>query len=163
MKREAELSPCGTYRFSLTRWEEPGIKTLGSVLWVLNNPSIADAEVDDMTVKKCWRYTRGWGFTKMIFVNCNPYRSTDPKLAKLPNRWARGWNDRTVKKLASKADLIICAWGQGAEPELADHMFRLLTVDLGREVCALELCNDGAPKHPLYLKADLQPITWWAE
>ena len=71
IERSADLSPCGNYRYSLRRlWDEkrPG------VLWVMLNPSTADANADDPTVRRCMGYARSWGCGSIEVVNLCAWR-----------------------------------------------------------------------------------------
>jgi hypothetical protein len=52
------LSDCGTYRYELwRRWAEGP-----HVLFVMLNPSTADAVTDDATIRKCIGYAKRWGY-----------------------------------------------------------------------------------------------------
>ena len=131
------------------------------MLFVLNNPSKADAKIDDPTVRRGWAFTRAWDYHRMIFANVNPYRSTDPKSALIPPENILAENDTHLRFAAAEADLIICAWGTKANPQLAARAFRVLY--LQKPLHVIELSKDGIPKHPLYLKRDMQPIRWRVE
>lgn len=159
MDKSAVISPCGSFRFSLSREEKPLFESKGTVLFGLNNPSTADAEIDDQTVRKGWSYTRAWGFHKMIFANTNPHRSTDPDAAIVPPEEILAENDTHLRFAAAEANLIICAWGTKARPELAERMLRVLRFQ--KPLHILELSKDGIPKHPLYLKGSLLPTLWF--
>lgn len=83
VQRRALLSPDGRYRYVLEReWDPEG----SSVCWVMLNPSTADADVDDPTVRRCLRFTRRWaasdpelGIGRMTVVNLFARRSTSPE------------------------------------------------------------------------------------
>lgn len=158
MNRSAVISRCGTYRYSLTREETPLFESKGTVLFGLNNPSKADAEVDDQTVRKGWAFTRAWGYHRMVYVNTNPYRSTDPDSAIVPPEAILAENDTHLRFAAYEANLIVCAWGTKARPDLAARALGVLW--LQKPLHVLQLSKDGIPKHPLYLKGDLQPTLW---
>lgn len=158
MNRAAIISQCGDYRFSLVREELPLLTSKGMVLFVLNNPSIADAEIDDRTCMKCWRYAQAWGYHRMVFVNTNPHRSTDPDSAIVPPENILQENDTHIRFAAHEANLIICAWGGDAYPDLAARALRVLKCQ--KPLHVLELSKHGIPKHPLYLKGSLLPNLW---
>lgn len=77
MKKHATLSDCGKYRYWLERsWEETG---KGFVNWIMLNPSTADAEIDDQTIRKCIGFSKLWGYDGMHVVNLFAFRATDPE------------------------------------------------------------------------------------
>lgn len=164
MERSAVLSECQTYRFQLIRQlerESPDaarVSARGTIGWILCNPSTADAEVDDQTVKKCWRYTLAWGYGSMMFVNVNPYRSTNPKLQRTPPENILVANDSWLAYSMGQCPYVIAAWGDGAIPELAQRAVKLLH-PIG-PLHALHVTKSGNPGHPLYLPGDAQPQLW---
>ncbi len=174
MKREATLSPCGSYRYDMPRTVEVNCscercrsywfeklcnKKPGFVLWVLCNPSIADADIDDPTERRCWGFASSWGFAKMVMVNTNPQRSTDPKLQRMPGQLTSMHNEGFLMANALNASLIICAWGNNADSKLALYAQATLRT-CGVELHHLGLTKAGAPKHPLYLAKETKPQLW---
>lgn len=158
IQRAAVLSPCGVYRFRLTREDVTLFPSDGAVLFVLNNPSTADATVDDQTVRKAWGFTRSWGFNRMCFVNTNPHRSTDPKLAVIPDEAILTENDTHLRFAAAEASLVVCAWGTKAEQKLVTRALAVLR--LQKPLHVIELSTHGIPKHPLYLRGNLPAVPW---
>lgn len=158
MQRYAEFSPCGRYRWLLGRFERPLFGLHRTVVFALNNPSTADAESDDNTSRKGWSYARYWDCHHLIFVNTNPFRSTDPDGAELPPESVLQQNDSWLLHAALQADIVVCAWGVAARPALAARAAALLGAVAPLHY--LELANNGTPKHPLYLKGDLKPQVW---
>jgi hypothetical protein len=73
MERGATLDESGTYHYELTRRWGGG----DELVWILLNPSVADAEVDDPTVKRVVRFSNDWGFEAARVVNLFALRSTD--------------------------------------------------------------------------------------
>ena len=58
MKKEAIISNSGLYRYELHReWD----KKKGKVLFIMLNPSTADANEDDLTTIRCINYAKKWG------------------------------------------------------------------------------------------------------
>jgi hypothetical protein len=51
----AIISACGTYRYELGRIIENGDKPVSvrKLLFIMLNPSTADAELDDPTIRRC--------------------------------------------------------------------------------------------------------------
>ena len=72
MKKKANISDCGKYRYSLERHWGEGNKT---VIFVGLNPSIADAEIDDPTIRRCINFAKSWGYDRLIMLNISAYLS----------------------------------------------------------------------------------------
>lgn len=76
MQRGAVLSLDGVYRYHLWRRLGPGDRSLG---FVMLNPSTADANEDDPTIRKCVGFARTLGYDMVEVCNLFALRSTDPK------------------------------------------------------------------------------------
>jgi hypothetical protein len=148
--RAAVLSPCGGYRYELRRmWSD------GPVCgWIMLNPSTADAERDDPTIRRCMGFARSWGFTGIVVRNLYALRATDSRELRA-HRCPVG-EDNDVYLMDSTADAItVCAWG--AHGDRGDAVLNALA-DAGANLHYLALTQAGKPRHPLYLPADLTPI-----
>ncbi len=73
----ATFSHCKAYRYVL--YKSASDTETPSVLWIMLNPSTADQNRDDPTVRKCQGFSRKWGFQAVTVVNLFAFRSTDPK------------------------------------------------------------------------------------
>lgn len=145
----ARISDCGRYRYLLWREWDP---TLPKVVFVMLNPSTADAEQDDPTIRRCIRFAKSWGGGRLEVVNLYAWRATDP--GQLPaGREAIGPdNDRTIQHLCLSWPLTVAAWG--AHP-MTDARARYVTGLLGGQpVRCLGRTAKGGPRHPLYVRAD---------
>ena len=162
MKGRASISPCGLYRFELRRDIEPddapSFVLAGTVAFLLNNPSTADAMKNDPTVVRGLGYTIAWGFSRMIFVNVNPYRSTDPERALLPSDEALDVNVAVLRRVAQEAELVVCGWGMKADAGLVKVATETMLPHV--HLHALAYSKTGVPRHPLYLRKDLRPLLW---
>jgi hypothetical protein len=159
----AVISKCGLYRYTLERGTRDSILRCVeplTILWVMLNPSTADAEKDDPTIRGCKRYSAQWGFDRMLVGNLFAYRTPSP--------WAL-WashkhgvdvvgpeNDEHLNQLALRADRVVVAWGAQAEqwPERAEAVENLLLRH--RELYTLGFTKLGHPRHPLYQPSDLE-------
>lgn len=154
-------SPCGTYRYVLhRRWG-----TGDTVCFVMLNPSTADDERDDPTVRRCIGYAQAWGYGALVVLNLFAVRSTDPRGLLEVRDPVGPANDWWIAREA-KAGAVVCAWGAGAAaPRLihprARQVCELLT-DAGVALKAIATTKAGWPRHPLYLRKDLTPRPWTA-
>lgn len=159
MKREANISTCGNFRFSLSRtWDEEKPK----VMFIMLNPSTADAEKDDPTIRRCIGFAQSWGYGGLIVCNLFAWRATSPKGLEEKEFKRIGTNYHTILTEAAKVDTVVCAWGN--KPVLDKMLYGAPSAYIPFEVTPklhyLELSVTGTPKHPLYLKKDLKPIKW---
>lgn len=158
----AVISECGKYRYSLTRvWDENKPR----VLFIMLNPSTADAEKDDQTIRRCVRFAEGWGYGGIYVVNLFSLRATNPKdLLKAP--FVVGVeNEKWFNRMSALAHLVVCAWGNSAIVDKLqkrlDHSWKPLSwIDKSKPLHYLELSKDGTPKHPLYLPKTLKPVRY---
>ena len=156
MKTSAHISHDGRYRYDLTRewgngmWEGPG-PTI-HVLFVMLNPSKADATVDDPTIRKCIGFAERWGYGGITVVNLFAYRSTDPrKLGSLSADERVGpLNDAVIKETVTNLyGTVVAAWGS-LTPRWARERAEKVLLMLGMKVKCLRKTKDGQPGHPLY-------------
>ena len=157
LERDAVISDCGRYRYLLRRsWDHAKPR----LLWVMLNPSTADAEVDDATIRSCTRLCRSWGYGSFEVVNLFGYRATDPaELAKAADPVGPR-NDIVAEAAIERCDVAVCAWG--AHPMArtrARDMASLIRSARPAAYC-LGTTKAGAPKHPLYIKTGTDLTMW---
>lgn len=150
----AILSECERYRYLLWRTIDRDLvddrENKGTVCFVMLNPSTADADADDPTIRRCMGYADLWGFTRLEVVNVYPYRATDPAaLWTAPCSIYGHFHDDHLVEAFDRADLIVCAWGANAVKDDADHVERLIR-EGNQEPWCLKINKDGSPAHPLY-------------
>lgn len=156
MRGDAILSPDGRFRWLLTREWEP---QLGSVAFVMLNPSTADAATDDPTVRRCVGFARDAGFGSLAVVNLFGVRLTRPKP---PSGWTRqdvgpdgrssGWSGADLARLT-----VVCAWGAGAPHWRVAEALAILGA---RRLLCLGTTALGHPRHPLYVPAAQRMVPW---
>lgn len=170
----AEISDCGRYRYTLTReW----LLGEGLCLFIMLNPSTADAEVNDATIDKITKFAQRWGYQRLAVGNVYALRSTDPEKLKTerdpvgegPLKYGGGsrftydnMNDEWLRKLLIGPDRpmrVIGAWGTKADPRRAATVCDLLAAHFGPFDC-LGVNKGGSPKHPLYLLDSTDPISY---
>ncbi len=154
--------PNAEYRYTLTRVWGPG----PLLLWILANPSTADAHDDDNTCKRGIGFSRRWGFGGMVFTNLFAWRSTDPNQLIAAARTGADVvgprNDEVIRYLAFNLRFVMCAWGdclRGREKTRVAEVRELLR-QLGIVPKHLGLTVKGNPSHPLMLPYTTKPESW---
>ena len=156
IEKAAVISACGAYRYSLTR------KWSGAPLlpFVMLNPSTADAKEDDPTIRRCIGFARREGAGGLIVANLYALRLPSPEALWSARDPIGLENLRTLIGLAAQAfdqsASIICAWGALARQDQIDGALRMFHASGARLAC-LGRTQRGAPRHPLYVRAD-QPL-----
>jgi hypothetical protein len=152
VRKAAHLSDCGTYRYDLVRrWNYGGT---GLVRWIMLNPSTADAEVDDATIRRCCGFARAWGYDGILVHNLYALRATDPaELRRHPDPIGPE-NDAYLASTVFGP--TVCAWGVHAAPDRASGVLAMLRAR-GITPACLGRTKHGQPRHPLYLPATAQP------
>ena len=146
----ARLSECGTYRYQLTRqWGDGPI-----ACFLMLNPSTADADQDDQTIRKCRGFARREGCGGFIVANLFAFRATDPKQLLTADDPIGPENDAmtrdAIRCATETGGPIIAAWG--AHKIVGDRA--KLVVTWAEGIQCLGLTKAGHPRHPLYLKGD---------
>jgi hypothetical protein len=149
----AGISDCGTYRYWLTRTWDDSLPTLAIIGL---NPSVADAEIDDPTIRREMDFARRWRFGGISKGNLFAFRSTDPReLRSALLADPVGPENDAALLVITERRLVLCAWGaRGTFMGRDRHVMRMLA---GRELVCLGVTKDGHPKHPLYL-AGVTPL-----
>jgi len=156
----ALLSPCDKYRYFLWRtWRED----IAPITFCLINPSTADSKEDDPTLRKCMTYAREWGFGGVQIVNLFAYRTKSPKVlaeaAKRGEDIVGPENDGNLRLVLQAPGVVLCGWGNMPSTHVKRTSLALSNLfgAPGAQLCCLGVNLDGSPKHPLYLRGDLQP------
>lgn len=165
------FSVCGLYRYRLDR--EIGWPGIGTVAFLLHNPSVAGDQNDDPTSTRGVNYAKAWGASNLIYIN--PWAGIATKkvdLWKMPDPVGplNDWHiDNVCREVANSGGFMVCAWGVVNPPRhLAGKVSDRLTAverlirKSGCDVRALGFTKHGAPRHPLYMKSDALPISFAA-
>lgn len=158
----AEISPCHRYRWRLWRvWDRES----AFVLFIMLNPSTADAEEDDATIRRCRAFAKGWGYGGFEVVNLFPYRASEPAVM-LRRRYAEiapEDNDAYIWGACKRTHEVVCAWGAHALVEKRARAVLDIIYQAGHVPTCLLQTQDGHPSHPLYLPKDLHPVAYLGE
>jgi len=157
-ERSAVISNDGLYRYRLDRRWASG----PTVAWVMLNPSTADADADDPTLRRISAFSRGWGFGRLIVANLYALRTTDPAQLWTATDPVGPDNGAHIAGAVSCHE-VVAAWGVNAKPGRVAEVLAVIGRQPGAgRVRALGTTKSGAPKHPLYLRGDLTPQPWVA-
>lgn len=160
IRRTAIISQCGTWRYRLAR--EWGSEPL--LPFVMLNPSVADADIDDPTIRRCMSFARREYAGGIVVVNLYGLRATDPARLKAADNPIGPENNLHLRELAAHAFRvgvpIVCAWGANAAPARSANVATMIRGEGAATVC-LGTTRSGEPKHPLYVRGD-QPLVPFA-
>lgn len=153
--KSASISPDGIYRYQLVRvWDE----SLNTLAWIMLNPSTADGEKDDATIRRVVGFSSAWGYGSARIYNLFALRATNPKeLYDHPDPVGPE-NDLYLKGI-NPSTLIIAAWGRHAT-KFKDRMKDVAQIINGRCVSILGRTKDGEPVHPLFLPSTVKLMGW---
>lgn len=151
----ARWSPCGLYRYELTRTWDAAREPL---VVIGLNPSTATEHLDDPTIRRCMGFARREGAGGLIMLNLYALRSTDRRALRTHadpvgpdnDRWLHWW-------LGTEPELrAVAAWGTWGGLHGRD---RVLAERYPCRLLCWRVTRDGHPQHPLYLPNDapLQP------
>lgn len=148
-RSSAIISDCGRFRYGLTRrWSEGPI-----ALFIMLNPSTADAEADDATIRRCRSFSKREGCGALRVENLFAFRATDPDEMFRHAQTAVGATDRYIREAVEQADgPIIAAWGSDKRAQKRAAVVMDMLADLGALPMCLGITKSGAPRHPLYVK-----------
>ncbi len=150
IKKNAILSQDRKHRYMLSRiWDE----NTGAVVFIGLNPSTADENNDDRTIKKCIKYAKDWGYGGIYMINLFSFRATNPNKMLSALNPTNDENDKYIEKYINIGKKVICAWGN-------DGSFQDRNNDITnkfKDLYCLKLNQTGQPAHPLYLEDNLKP------
>ena len=150
----ALFSADGKYRYWLSRrWGEGP-----TVAFIMLNPSTADENVLDPTLRRCEGFARREGAGRMVIANLFALRSTDPRALKKAEDPVGPVNDDFIAVAEKNAAKVILGWGNHG-----GYMGRGEGVMAGLESSGKAyhlgpLTGAGQPSHPLYLRKDIELV-----
>ena len=158
---EAALSGCRHYRWWLRRQWQPGLPPL---VFIGLNPSRADAERDDPTLRRIVGFARQWGFGSVTVLNLFARISPSPALLKRAADPVGPDNDRWLQGAQDGRAAIWLGWGnqggwRGRDRQVLELLRQGLVGEPHREsrLLCLGLTALGQPRHPLYAAAATPP------
>ena len=132
--------------------------------FIMLNPSVADAVIDDPTLRKCKGFATRWGFGGIRVVNLYAYRATKPAALVAAHKAGVDIvgpeNDRYIRESLMNSRYAVAAWGQsGPRPERVNVICKL-AAEASVPLHAIRVNGDGSPGHPLMPSYSLAPKPW---
>jgi len=159
----AEFDADRIYRYVLWRaWD----RRRPVLIVVMLNPSIADEEILDPSVKKCVEWARSWDYGALYVLNAFALRSTDPRLlyehAQAGGDPVGPDNDHRIRETLDRYPnaRIIVGWGKRCS--LLGRDEQMIALLAGRDLYCLGINKDNSPEHPLYIAKATEPQIWRA-
>lgn len=145
--------------------------TARTISFIMLNPNRADELSNDPTIKRCIGFARGWGFLKIIVVNLFSIKAQTPALLRQMRVPLVGpSNDAFVLSAIEQSSMVVAAWGNhgsigGRDEELLEFVETALSSNSALRsnphhngLYCLGLTKLRQPKHPLYLRASIEPV-----
>lgn len=131
-------------------------------VFVMLNPSTADAFKADPTIRRCIDFAQRWRFRRMTVVNLFARRATDPRdlIAASDRGDGQIADEQILHECCDEEALVVCAWGVHGTLTDRDQTVISLLERAGVKMHALGLTKGGHPRHPLYLPASSEPRRW---
>lgn len=145
MKKEAIFSECGKYRYMLVRVWNP---ELAPVVCIGLNPSTANGDTDDPTIKNLIRLMQNMGYGSLYMLNLFALVSPYPEDLRACSDPLKD-NDEWIHKIALGQTVVFC-WGNFKQ---AEYRAKKMIKQYPNAFCFGKNAN-GSPKHPLYLKSN---------
>lgn len=159
MLKDAQLSECSKYRYWLSRcWDSTG--TLPTVTFIMLNPSTADAEQDDPTIRRCVSFAKAWGCGRLAVVNLFAFRATDPKELLTADDPVGQWNNSGITCWTQASGIVVAAWGVHGKLRGQGRKMERGLRSIGVALRCLGVTKNGYPRHPLYVKASTELIPY---
>ena len=160
MKSEVERAAViyGQYRYRLERWWG---RTKAPMVFLMLNPSTADAEQDDATIRVCMGRARQENCGGIVVANLFAYRATQPADMKRAADPIGPLNDQHIREAISlPGAIVVAAWGADGRYAYRHSTVMALVRDAGCDLYAIAFTKDGDPRHPLRLPY-AKPLERW--
>lgn len=151
MRTAAYFSPCRKYRYWLSRvWDEalPLLCVIGC------NPSTADEEENDPTIRKVIGFAQRLGYGGVLMLNIGAFRATDPKVWRAASDPFGSENSiACLLRYISEFNIhsVVAAWGKPCMDSIrGSHRAEEIKKRIPNLHCWGRNA-DRSPRHPLML------------
>ena len=128
------------------------------------NPSTADGETDDPTIRRVIGFAQKFGWALVIVGNVFAFRATEVRALRTAKDPCGPHNATHLKQIFEEAELAVFAWGPLAKlPLNLRDSWRFvwsLAAETKVPVRCLGTALDGHPRHPLMLKKAAELMDW---
>ena len=141
------------------------------------NPSRADGDRDDPTLRRLIGFAKGWGYRELLVLNLFARISPSPAALRRVQDPVGASNDAVLEQWCSRWSHrpdwdLWCGWGVAGDWRHRDQAVRsrLLPLMVKRQQClaaasgplTIALTRGGHPRHPLYSPSQsaLEPFAW---
>ena len=146
VEKSAIFSADHKYRYQLSRRWESG----DSLYFVMLNPSTANENIDDPTIRRCVGFAKKWNYSGIEVLNLFALVSSDPdKLLTTPDSIGID-NDKYLITASKQAKKIVIAWGNFGM-RFQERVNEVLSIFSYRDIYCLGETESNQPKHPLYI------------
>lgn len=151
--RGAYFSTDRRFRFKLWRiWDE----TKPSVMFIGLNPSTANEDRDDPTIRRVRAMARSWGYGGVFMMNLFPFVTPYPRELEANSSRCLLINEVHLRSIGRVCKEVIFAWGNfDIAATRVDRM-----VEMFPNAKALMLNKNGSPRHPLYVPTSVVPVPY---
>lgn len=151
-RNDVVISECGKYRYVLRRLLAANLgRNDGQLTIIMLNPSTADADTDDQTVRRCVRFARDNYNGLLSIVNLFAFRARNPiDLRAHPMNIIGPDNENWLRQECSKAFTVIVAWGNHGSFLGRDKQVLSMLQGMRIRTYCFGVTQKGQPMHPLY-------------
>ncbi|WP_415398704.1 DUF1643 domain-containing protein [Synechococcus sp. W4D4] len=156
----AALSPCGRYRWWLERQWQPRAPRL---LFIGLNPSRADGQRDDPTLRRLIGFAQAWGYGALEVLNLFSRISATPAVLRRSadpiGSQTDQWLQQRLRALTpAPGSAVWLGWGNGGQWRGRAQAVLPVLLEQDVPLLALGLTASGQPRHPLYAAKAAQPL-----
>lgn len=149
------FSPCRKYRYTLVHKIGGGV---GRIAWIGLNPSTADEQTLDPTLRRVRGFSKLWGFDEFVMLNLFAFRSTDPLALMREVDPVGPENNAHLLAETMTATAVVAAWGVNGVVNNQDR--KVMTLLKDEVLLCLGQTKHGHPKHPLYVAGTAKPVAF---
>ena len=124
------------------------------------NPSRADHQQDDPTLRRCINLAQSWQCGSLTVVNLFAYCTASPQVLKTVSNPIGEGNDTHILQACDSVECIALAWGNWGDLYDRGHQVLTLLENYRDRLYCLGKNLSGSPRHPLYIPRDTKLCRW---